>query len=328
MSAVTAHAEFLAQRRAYIGGTDIAAITGVSPWASPLSVYLDKTAPGKSDDSDSLPMRRGLALERFIADEFERAKPGTVTYHPAPIVRTDWGFPAGASIDRYIATAEHPRTPTAVLECKTAFSFQSARQWQAPDPGKHIEEGDLPDSYYVQVQWYLAVTGLDWAYGAADTGKDSLTIVPIHADPPVQERLIEAGREFWQQHVERGVAPEPIGTDADADALLRMYPDTIPEPAVTIEDELAEVILSDYLAHKFKAEAENREADTNKQRLQALMGENEQAVVGCWRLTWKKQARTTIDTKRLKAERPDVAAEFAKQSETRVFGTPKEITYD
>lgn len=326
MSAATAHAEFLAQRRAYIGGTDIAAITGVSPWASPLSVYLDKTAPEKVDDKDSLPMRRGLALERFIADEFERAKPGTVTYHPAPIVRTDWGFPAGASIDRYIATIEHPRTPTAVLECKTAFSFQSSRQWQAPDPLKGIEEGDLPDSYFVQVQWYLAVTGLTWAYGAADTGGPKLTIVPIHANELVQARLIEAGRKFWQEHVERGVAPEPIGTEADADALAHMWPDTIPEPAVTIEDELAEVILSDYLAAKFKAEEAKREADTNKQRLQALMGENEQAVIGRWKLAWKRQERTTIDTTRLKEERPDVAAEFAKTSESRVFAAPKEIT--
>lgn len=326
MATTTAHAEFLAARRAYIGGTDIGAILGISPWASPLSVYLDKTAPEKADDKDSLPMRRGLALERFIADEFERAKPGTVTYHPAPIVRTDWGFPAGASIDRYIATIEHPRTPTAVLECKTAFGFQSARQWQAPDPLKGIEEGDLPDNYFTQVQWYLAVTGLTWAYGAADTGADRLTIVPIHANEVVQRRLIEAGRAFWQKHVERGVPPEPIGLKADGDALLRMYPDTIPEPAVTIEDELAEVILSDYLAHKFKAEEEKRQSDTAKQRLQALMGENEQAVVGRWRLTWKKQVRSTIDTTRLKDEHPDVAAEYAKQSETRVFGAPKEIT--
>ena len=53
-----------------------------------------------------------------------------------------------------------------------------------------------------------------------------------------------AALEFWQQNVERGVAPDPIGTGADAGALARMWPDTIPEPAVTIEDELAEVILS------------------------------------------------------------------------------------
>ena len=85
MAAVTAaHAAFLTARRSYIGGTDIAAITGVSPWASPLSVYLDKTAPEQAERSDNLPMRRGLALERFIADEFELAHPRRRLLPPAP----------------------------------------------------------------------------------------------------------------------------------------------------------------------------------------------------------------------------------------------------
>ena len=319
MSAATAaHAAFLTARRSYIGGTDIAAITGVSPWASPLSAYLDKTAPEQAESSDSLPMRRGLALERFIADEFERANRGLVCYHPRAIVRTDWGFPAGASVDRFIARAERPRTPIAVLECKTAFGFCSARQWSEA-------ESELPDSYYVQVQWYLAVTGLSVAYGAADTGREKLTVIPIAADPVVQERLIEAGRTFWQRHVERGVAPAPSGSEADADALARLWPDTIPDPPVSIEDELAELILSDYLAHSFKAREHASEAERAKQRLQALMGEHETAVVGSWRLSWKRQSRTTLDSKRLKAELPEIAAAYSRTSESRVFGCPKEI---
>jgi predicted phage-related endonuclease len=325
MSAVTAHEAFLIQRRAYLGGTDIAGIIGVSPWSSPLSVYVDKTAPEQAEDKDSLPMRRGLALERFIADEFVRARPGIVTYHPSPIVRTDWGFPAGASIDYMVARVEHPRTPVGLMDSKTAMSFYSRRQWKEPDPDRGLQEGDLPDAYYTQLQWYLAVSGLSHAWAAADTGDDSLTVVPVTPSPSIQARLIDAGREFWTQHVERGIAPEPSGTDADADALSRMWPDTIPDPPVTIEDELAEVILSDYLAHKFKAEEAKRAADADKQRLQALMGEHETAVIGRWKLAWKRQSRTTVDTKRLKAEKPDLAAEYAKTSESRVFAAPKEI---
>ena len=67
MNATAAHAAFVAARRAYIGGTDIAAITGLSPWGSPLSVFLDKTAPELAEHKDSLIMRRGLALEDFIS---------------------------------------------------------------------------------------------------------------------------------------------------------------------------------------------------------------------------------------------------------------------
>jgi len=311
-----AHEKFLETRKQYLGGTDMAGIVGVSQWASPLSVYLDKTGT-PADGKDSLQMRRGLALEQFIADEFERVHPELVTWKAKPTVRSDWGFPAGASTDRLIATREHPRTPVAILEAKTAFRF-GWRDWDE-------DNADLPDAYYVQVQHYLAVTGLPLAYGAADVGDDKLRIITIPEDLPVQKRLIEAGHEFWTKHVMAGVPPEPIGTEADRGALLRMYPDTIPEPAIYIEGDEAQVLLSDYLALKFKAEEASREAEKAKQGLEALMGEYEAAIVGHWRLTWKKQTRTTIDSKRLKAERPEIAAEYSKQSESRSFGAPKEF---
>ena len=312
---------FLTGRRSYIGGTDIAAIVGLSPWASPLSVYLDKTMPEQAEHKDSLIMRRGLALEDFISDEFTRAMPQFVTYRPKPIVRTDWGFPAGASVDRLVAKAEHPRTPVAVLECKTAFR-DGWRTWDE-------ERLDLPDSYFAQVQWYLAVTGLPIAYGAADVGDDRLRIVPIEADARIAERLIAAGREFWQRHVERGVPPEPQGTRADAEALGRMYSETIPEPPVYLEDDAAESILADYLRHKATADEATREADLAKQRLQALMGEREQAVVvgklTTHLLTWKQQTRHSIDAKRLRAERPEIADEYTKETTARTFAPPKEL---
>lgn len=311
-----AHEKFLTQRRRYIGGTDVAAILGVSQWASPLSVFLDKTGV-PSDDKESLQMRRGLALEQFIADEFERVHPELTTWKAKPKVRTDWGFPAGASTDRLIALRDKPRTPVAILEAKTAFRF-GWRDWDEAN-------ADLPDAYYVQQQWYLAVHGLPLSYGAADVGDDKLRIVPVEADPAVQKRLIEAGRDFWQQHVETGISPEPIGTDADRDALNRMYPDTIPDPPVYIEGDEAQALLSDYLAHKFGAEEAKRASEKAKQGLQALMGENEQAVVGHWMLTWRKQTKTLIDSKRLKSERPEIAAEYVKTSESRTFAAPKEF---
>lgn len=319
MNAATAHAAFVEQRRAYLGGTDIAAIIGVSPWATPLSVYLDKVQPEQAEDKDSLPMRRGLVLERFIADEFERTHPGLVCYRHKPIVRTDWGFPAGASVDFLVARIERPRTPIGELDSKTAFSFYSRGQWQAPDPNRGYEEGDLPDGYFSQQQWYLAVTGLPMAWASADVGDDSLITVPIKPRPKIQAKLIEAGLAFWTNHVLAKVPPEPTGEDADADALKRMFPDTIPDPPVYLEDPESEALLSDYLAHKFKAEEAIRLADEAKQKLQLRMGENERAQVGSWLLTWKPVTANRIDSKRLKSEKPEVAAEYSTESTSRRF---------
>lgn len=319
MNATAAHELFVLQRRAYLGGTDAAAIVGISPWATPLTVYLDKTQPEAREDRETMAMRRGLVLERFIAAEFCRTHPGLVTYHPKPVLRTDWGFPAGASLDFYVARAERPRTPIAMLETKTAMSYYSRRQWAEPSPDRLLEEGDLPDAYYTQVQWYLAVTELPLAYAAADTGDDSLTVVPIHPNERVQARLIDACRAFWTEHVEVGVAPEPSGSDRDGEALQRMWPDTVPEPTVTIEDELADLMVSDYLAHEFKAKEHKAAADKAKQQLQALMGENERAQVGSWLLSWKPVTASRIDSKRLRAERPEIAAAYSTESTSRRF---------
>ena len=312
MNATAAHAAFVEGRRSYIGGTDIGAILGISPWASPLSVYMDKVDPDGSEHKDSLPMRRGLALERFIADEFEREHPELVCWQPKPIVRTDWGFPAGASVDRLIADRAHPRTPVAVLEAKTAFSFHGAKQWDE-------ETGDLPDSYFTQVQWYLAVTGLPLCYAAADTGKDHLTIVEVRSDERVRAVLIDVGLHFWVNHVLAGVPPAPIGTAAGGEALRRLYPREDPDVAVVLEDPACALALSDYLAHTFKEKEHAKAAEAAKQTLQAAMGTAESAVVDSWRMTWKAQTRTTVDAKALRAKYPDAAAECERTSESRVF---------
>ena len=315
---VAAREAFLETRRRYLGGTDITAVIGVSPWASPLSVYLDKTGAAEPCD-ETLAMRRGLALERFIADEFTRANPGLVCYKPRQVIRTDWGFPAGAQIDRMVARVAHPRTPIAVLEAKTAFRGGFA-VWDA-------EAGELPDHYYVQVQWQLAVSGLQMAYAAADVGdSDALRILPIEADPRVIERLIDAGRRFWTEHVEAGVPPLPDGSERDGSALAHMWPETIPDPPVELTDVESGNLMGDYLAHSLKAKEHAEKAEQAKQRLQALMGEHETAIVGrMWRLSWKQQIRKTIDTKALRSAHPSIAEEFTRTSESRVFRF-KEIT--
>ncbi len=143
----------------------------------------------------------------------------------------------------------------------------------------------------------------------------------------MQERLIEAGREFWQEHVERGVPPAPSGTDADGEALNRLWPDTIPDPPATIEDELAELILSDYLAHSVKAKEHARRGRGGQA---APAGPDGRARDGARRqlapLLEAPERAPASTAKRLKAERPEIAAEYSRTSESRVFGVPKEIS--
>ena len=57
-------------RQKYIGGSDIAGILGISPWKTPLDVYLDKVQPRvEITDPDKLRvLNRGKRMEPYVID--------------------------------------------------------------------------------------------------------------------------------------------------------------------------------------------------------------------------------------------------------------------
>ena len=60
---------WLRLRKNGIGGSDAGAICGLDPYASPMSVYLDKTSEDVSGE-DNEAMRQGRDLEDYVARRF------------------------------------------------------------------------------------------------------------------------------------------------------------------------------------------------------------------------------------------------------------------
>ncbi len=72
---------FHADRLTGIGGSDLAAILGLSKWRSPYQVWLEKTGRSQPDLS-TLPMRWGTYAEEFVAREYaERTGRGVQRYN-------------------------------------------------------------------------------------------------------------------------------------------------------------------------------------------------------------------------------------------------------
>ena len=63
---------WLTYRRKGIGGTDIGAILGLSPWNSPLSIFLGKTGQNPPPKPTTQAMEWGTFLEPKIAADFRR----------------------------------------------------------------------------------------------------------------------------------------------------------------------------------------------------------------------------------------------------------------
>jgi len=68
-------AAWLAERKRGIGGSDAAAILGLSKFRTPLQVYLDKIGQAPPIE-ETAPMRWGKKLEPLILDEYEQIKGG------------------------------------------------------------------------------------------------------------------------------------------------------------------------------------------------------------------------------------------------------------
>src|SRR5690606_15971722 len=86
-----AREEWLQVRSQGIGGSDIAAIVGVSPWDTPLSIYLRRVGE-LPEKEETEAMYWGTVLEEVVAQEYKRR-------HPEVQVR------------RVNAVLQHPETP-------------------------------------------------------------------------------------------------------------------------------------------------------------------------------------------------------------------------
>ena len=75
------------------------------------------------------------------------------------------------------------------------------------------------------------------------------------------------------------------------------------------------------LSRQIKDLEEIQKAHENK--IKEAMGDAALGMAPGWKVSWKNQSRNTVDTKRLKDERPDLYEEYLNTSESRVFRITK-----
>lgn len=202
--------DFLRARRTGIGGSDIAAILGLSRWSSPLDVYLAKRGE-MAPTEDNEPMYWGRVLEDVVAREFVQRTGRRVQRvnaqmrhpeHPWMIANIDRAIPVEGSRAR-LDHAGRLLGASGVLEVKTASAF-AADDWRGDDGSD-----SLPVYYAAQCMWYLGVTGLQACDVAALIGGQRYVHRVVERDDETIAALIEHGRRFWHDHVLAGKPPEP-----------------------------------------------------------------------------------------------------------------------
>ena len=295
--------EWLRLRREGIGGSDAAALVGLSPWGSPLSVYLDKKglSPQKPQ---SEAMRQGSDLEEYVARRFAEETGKSVRRCNYILKHPDkpWML---ANVDRLVVGED------AGLECKTTNAYNAAA----------YEEGEIPRHYYVQCQHYMSVTGLPRWYLAVLVLGVSFHVFEIERNDEDIAALEEAEERFWRGHVEPGIPPAPAGTSADGEALTILYPHS-GETVANLHG--LEGTADMLVALKAQKKALEEEIERYEQTLKSAMGTAENGILDGYRVSWRSSTRTILDAKRLKIDRPDIYEQYGKSSETRTFSIRRE----
>lgn len=178
-------------RRKGIGGSDVAAIMGLSKYKTPLQVYLEKRGEAPAQP-DNWRMLVGRTLEPAIR-QFYADMTGKTVLMPSGIITSEKHPFMLANLDGY---TDEPR----VVEIKTAGS---GREWGEPG------SDEIPAQYLCQVQHYMIVTGFQVADVVVSINNSDPQIYTVEADKELHEMMIEEEAAFWQK-VQNGTPPEPV----------------------------------------------------------------------------------------------------------------------
>lgn len=198
--------EWLEYRRLGIGGSDVAAIFGISPFRTARDLYYDKLNIVTADDEGNwVAMEMGNLLEPLVAKIFAR-KTGLKVFqrkcmfqHP----QYPWML---ADLDYLV---ELPDGSIAILEIKTT-NYNARDNWWYN--GKEI----VPIYYESQGRHYMSVMNIDRVYFCCLYGnnEDEAIIRHIDRDMDYETEMIALEQIFWQENVLAQIPP-PYTEDGD-----------------------------------------------------------------------------------------------------------------
>lgn len=296
---------WLNYRRMGIGGSDAGAIIGLNPYATPYTVWADKTGrlPEKEENEA---MRQGRDLEQYVASRFEEATGKKVRRRNVMFQHDDLDFVV-ANIDREVIGER------AGLECKTTSVMNL----------KQFKNGAYPDQYYAQCIQYLAVTGWEKWYLAVLVLNQGFYVYEIERDEDEIAALMAAEKEFWETYVVPDVPPPVDGFRPTTEALSAIYQGGDDEGILINRPE----IVRNYVDLKTQIKRLEHEKEKCEQMLKEDLGDCEVGVCGNYRITWRSQSRKTFDTKKFEADHPEMdLSSYYRNTNYRVFGIKEAVS--
>ena len=307
-------ADWLEARKKGITASEIGIIMGLSPYGSPYKLFHQKTG-GLPEEDDNISMAIGRHFEDFVAEQFMERFEHLVVHgngrelyaHPdrawqmATPDRVAWEAGTGAP---YLGS------PLAVVECKTDGGFDG---WG--DDGTD----EIPVHYRCQVLWQMDVMGVQAGFVAClFMNRRQLRVYEITLDDAAHAdlKLMREEAETFLGRLREGTEPDIDWRPATRQALKQLHPE--------LEDR--EVVIPRHLGVAYQAavrrhELAERRKDELANRVLAEVGDGRYAIEAETRrkvATRSVSKPKRIDTKKLRAEHPDIAAACTKTPKPEV----------
>lgn len=201
------HDEWLKNRNAGIGGSDAAAILGISPFKTNVYLWLEKTGQKELEDiSDDEKVKYGHDAEDSIRKLFMLDHPEYELFHDEFMILQNTTYPfMQASLDGELTEIATGRK--GIYEGKTTeiMNKKMLDEWK----------NGIPNHYYTQCLHYLIVTGYEFVWLRAklkftwDSGRQEIRDYYFTREEVLDDMkyLLKNEENFWNENILKGVKP-------------------------------------------------------------------------------------------------------------------------
>jgi len=300
-------AEWLKARQAGIGGSEMAAIFGLSPWDGPHGVWQRK---------------KGIAPEK---EDNERFKIGRLMESPIAQLYADR---EGVALERVEGLLVHPSAPIVGTPDRVVKGKRKGVEIKTADPSQKMHWGDdgtdeVPIQYVFQCATYMALTDFDEWDLAVLFGMSDFRIYRLKRDMELERAMIEKATEFWNRHVLGDEEPPVDGSDSCSEWIGKKYPRVVSDLRDATEEETAIIAqLGEARVATRYAEAIEKELEN---KVKAMIGEAEGVWSTAGKATWKKSKDSPrIDWEALAMSFMSRMDDEARAEQIKEFTTIKE----
>lgn len=321
--------DWLVYRRQGIGGSDAAAIMGVSPFCTKRDLYYDKTGirpAADEEESNWVAKEVGHRLEDLVAEIFSK-KTGLEVFPIRKMFRHPLYSFMLADVDFFI---RFPDGSLGILECKTT-NYNCQNKW---------ENNGIPLNYEYQGRHYMSVMNINRVYFACLYGNNENEFIIRHMerDLDIEQDLIEEEKYFWEENVLARSEPEYTeSADLILESIRKHYGPADKDAEMVKLNRRYLVSLNQYLELKEEKASLEREIKKIEEKMKNTYVEIvDELGISCsgilkdgnteYIVTYNPAYRAAIDKnglEKLKIQHPDIYDDYVSVSESRRFAVKK-----